>query len=129
LVERLDRLYDRLRAAEAARLYTLLPPRSWHMTVFDCVCDEARSSERWPIGKALDLPLAEVNRDMEERLKAEQFGPKLAFAMRVTGFWSLRHVIAIALEPADSAEDKAIRALRDRLSAALGLRRPTCSVS
>lgn len=123
LLERLDQLYDRLRTAKAATLYTLLPPTSWHMTVFDCVCDEERDGHNWPNGKALDLPLAELNREFEERLKAERFGPKLDFAMRVTGCWPLRQVISIALEPADSAEEQAIRTLRNRLATALGLRR------
>jgi hypothetical protein len=31
---------NRLRAAEAAQLYTLLPPPSWHMTLLDGVTGE-----------------------------------------------------------------------------------------
>ena len=48
LIERLDKLYGRLLDAEVAQIYTLLPPSSWHMTVFDGVCDGNRNGERWP---------------------------------------------------------------------------------
>ncbi len=123
LTDRLGRLHERLRAAKAVRLYTLLPPSSWHMTLFDGVADEVRIPDRWPRDTPLDMPLAEVNRLFEERLKAEVFGPKLAFSMRVTATGRLRNSIGIRLQPADAAEEQAIRALRDRIAAVLRLRR------
>jgi hypothetical protein len=123
LVERLNRLYERLRAAKAARLYTLLPPSSWHMTLFDGVTGETSTPDRWPECLPLDAPLEEAHRLFEGRLTAQVFGPKLTFDMQVTGFGSLRNVISISLQPASAAEERAIRCLRDRLAAVLRLRR------
>ncbi|MEJ2125711.1 MAG: DUF1868 domain-containing protein [Alphaproteobacteria bacterium] len=123
LVEHLNRLHERLRVAEAARLYTLLPPSSWHMTLFDGVTGETRAPDHWPEGTPLDAPLEDVHRLFEKRLTAQVFGPELTFAMRVTGFGKLRNVISLSLQPASAAEKQAIRCLRDRLAAALRLRR------
>ena len=123
LIERLDKLYGRLLDAEVAQIYTLLPPSSWHMTVFDGVCDGNRNGERWPGDLDRELPLLEINQTFEARLKAGRFGPGLSFAMRVRRLRPLMNVIAIELEPADEGEERAVRALRQRLAATLSFDR------
>ena len=123
LIEWLDKLYGRLLDAEVAQIYTLLPPSSWHMTVFDGVCDGNRNGERWPGDLARDAPLQEINQTFEARLKAGRFGPGLSFAMRVKRLRPLINVIAIELEPAGEGEERAIRALRQQLAATLGFDR------
>ncbi len=124
LIGRLDKLYERLCLAHAAASYALLPPSSWHMTLFDGVCEQERYVKRWPASLARDLPLVDINRSFEAQLRAGQFGPKLTFAMRVKTFWPLKDLIAIELEPADAKEERAIRALRVRLSETLGFSCP-----
>src|SRR5262245_53622902 len=53
-------LYNKLdNAADLRHLYTLLPPDSWHMTIFEGVCDEVRRPGYWPS----DLPM---NASLEE---------------------------------------------------------------
>ena len=121
LIERLDRLYEQLCLARAAASYTLLPPSSWHMTVFNGVCDQERDAALWPEDLPRDLPMAEIDRRFEARLKAERFGPVLTFGMRVKCFRPPRSGISIDLEPANAKEEQAIRALRVRLSETLGL--------
>ena len=123
LNERLDKLYGRLLDAEVAQIYTLLPPSSWHMTVFDGVCDGNRNGERWPGDLDREAPLLEINQTFEARLKAGRFGPGLSFAMRVRRLRPLMNVIAIELEPADEGEERAVRALRQRLAATLSFDR------
>jgi hypothetical protein len=123
LIERLDKLYGRLLDAEVAQIYTLLPPSSWHMTVFDGVCDGNRNGERWPGDLDREAPLLEINQTFEARLKAGRFGPGLSFAMRVRRLRPLMNVIAIELEPADEGEERAVRALRQRLAATLSFDR------
>ena len=93
------------------------------MTVFDGVCDGKRNSERWPGDLARDAPLPEINHTFEARLKVGRFGPGLSFAMRVRRLRPLMSVIAIELEPADEGEERAIRALRQRLAATLSFDR------
>jgi hypothetical protein len=123
LIERLDKLYGRLLDAEVAQIYTLLPPSSWHVTVFDGVCDGNRNGERWPGDLDREAPLLEINQTFEARLKAGRFGPGLSFAMRVRRLRPLMNVIAIELEPADEGEERAVRALRQRLAATLSFDR------
>ena len=123
LIERLDKLYGRLLDAEVAQIYTLLPPSSWHMTVFDGVCDGNRNGERWPGDLDREAPLLEINQTFEARLKAGRFGPGLSFAMRVRRLRPLMNVIAIELEPADEGEERAVRALRQRLATTLSFDR------
>jgi hypothetical protein len=123
LIERLDKLYGRLLDAEVAQIYTLLPPSSWHMTVFDGVCDGNRNGERWPGDLDREAPLLEINQTFEARLKAGRFGPGLSFAMRVRRLRPLMNVIAIELEPADEGEERAVHALRQRLAATLSFDR------
>jgi hypothetical protein len=106
-----------------AQIYTLLPPSSWHMTVFDGVCDGNRNGERWPGDLDREAPLLEINQTFEARLKAGRFGPGLSFAMRVRRLRPLMNVIAIELEPADEGEERAVRALRQRLAATLSFDR------
>lgn len=42
-------LYDRLNQSPLSHLYTLLPPSSWHMTVFEGVTDKKRTPGYWPV--------------------------------------------------------------------------------
>ena len=70
-----------------------------------------------------EAPLIEINQTFEARLKAGRFGPGLSFAMRVKRLSPLKNVIAIELEPADEGEERAVRALRQRLAATLSFDR------
>ena len=90
------------------------------MTVFNGVCDQERDAALWPEDLPRDLPLAEIDRIFEARLRAERFGPELSFAMRVKRSRPPKSGITIDLEPAGAKEEQAIRALRARLSGTLG---------
>lgn len=122
LVARLDRLYERLRTASAAQSYTLLPPSSWHMTLFVGICDQDRRPDRWPTDLALDAPFDDVTEIIGARLRAEPFGTRQRFRMRVKRFAPLRDAIILRLEPVDAAEDAALRHLRDRIADRVGMR-------
>ena len=122
LVERLDRLYDCLRAASASHAYTLLPPSSWHMTLFVGICDQDRRPDRWPAGIALDAPLDEATSIIGERLQSEPFGGPQRFRMRVARFAPLTDALILRLEPADEEQNTAIRRLRDKIADRIGMR-------
>ncbi|OLP46729.1 DUF1868 domain-containing protein [Rhizobium oryziradicis] len=122
LIAGLDRLYDRLRQASAAHSYTLLPPSSWHMTLYVGICDQDRRVSRWPNGLTLDAPMKEANRCVEERLRSARFEGPARFRMKVKHFWPLKDGIVLGVEPADESENQAIRALRDQISASFGMR-------
>ncbi|HBF31193.1 DUF1868 domain-containing protein [Rhizobium sp.] len=122
LITGLDRLYDRLRGATAAHSFTLLPPSSWHMTLYVGICDQDRRAERWPEGLPLDASLVDANRCVEERLKASEFQGPSQFRMKLKRFWPLNDGIVLGVEPADDLENHAIRALRDTIAERVGMR-------
>lgn len=122
LVEKLDRLYNRLRGATAAHAYTLLPPSSWHMTLFVGICDQDRRPDRWPSGISLVAPLDEVTATIGGRLQHQPLGEPQRFQMRVARFAPLVDAIILRLEPADAEENAGIRQLRDKIADRIGMR-------
>lgn len=117
-------VHDRL-AALPARRHALLPPSSWHMTVFEGVCDQIRDPGRWPADLPLDAPLAACTDLFAARLRATRFGITAPIRVAVGGVIAVHGgFLGVTLEPADPEEHLRLRTLRDRLSAVLGLRVP-----
>ncbi len=114
-----------LEAERPDTLYTLLPPSSWHMTVFEGVCDQVRVPGFWPAGLAMDAKLDDCNRRYAERLKAFEMDITPSFRMQVQGYLPLVDGIGLELEPVTSKQDNDLRTLRDRLSEILGIRQPS----
>ena len=108
------------------RKLTMLPPSSYHMTLFDLVTDAGRTEDRWPDGLALDASIADCNRYLADRLRAFQIGTPPRFAMRVAPYVPVERepTLAIRLEPANEEERARIRDLRERLSTYVGIRAP-----
>jgi hypothetical protein len=120
----LMQVYDRL-AALPARRHALLPPSSWHMTVFEGVCDQIRDPVRWPADLPLDAPLAACTDLFAARLRATRFGIEAPIRVAAGGVIAVHGgFLGLRLEPADPDEHRRLRSLRDRLSAVLGLRVP-----
>lgn len=120
----LMQVYDRL-AALPARRHALLPPSSWHMTMFEGVCDQIRDPVRWPADLPLDAPLAACTDLFAARLRAVRFGVAAPIRVAVGGVIAVHGgFLGVTLEPADPEEHLRLRTLRDRLSAVLGLRVP-----
>lgn len=109
------------------RKITLLPPSSYHMTVFSGANDAQRMPGLWPRAVPLDAPMAECDRRVGAMLRD--------FALETT--LPIRMVVDPAEPPtddmpfkirlvgADSGEEHKLRRLRDRLSDCLGIRAPT----
>jgi hypothetical protein len=56
-----------LQAGRVAGAFSFLPPSSFHMTVFEGVCDADRNgdTDRWPTCIARDAPLAQINQTFQ----------------------------------------------------------------
>ncbi|KAM0425415.1 hypothetical protein ACHAPT_009472 [Fusarium lateritium] len=112
-----------------AKYVRLLPPDSWHMTVFDGVREAECEPGMWPPG-LLKQPLQEATADFSQRLR--KFGRQLEaeglappYKMKVRGFEIPAPVgIGLQVEGATPEEEKRMRRLRDRLSDVLGFRAP-----
>ncbi|KAJ9160928.1 DUF1868-domain-containing protein [Coniochaeta hoffmannii] len=117
-------LYQKLRASPHAHLYTLLPPPSWHMTLFEGVADQVRQPAYWPSDLPLDTPLAECTDHFAKKLALFDLQCDPPYRMCVRGLDPLKIGIGIHLEPRDAEEESRLRGLRDRISEALNLRHP-----
>lgn len=104
---------------------TLLPPSSYHMTVFGGANDQGRGKAgQWPEGMAADLPLEACHRLMAERLKGFRSGLTLPVRMKVDLEAPTPEggAITLPLLPVDAAQSQQLRDLRRRLSEATGIR-------
>jgi hypothetical protein len=106
---------------------TLLPPSSYHMTVFGGANDQGRGKGgQWPQNLAADLPLADCNRIVGERLRGLRLNTSLPIRMRVDMEAATPEgaALILPLKPADSLENNKLRTLRHRLSEATGITIP-----
>lgn len=116
-----------VRAALAAegldRFWAWTPESSWHMTVFDLFLHaNAERREYVPSGLPYDTPAAEVDAAIFERLRATAL-PRTA-ERRVSPVALYRGAgIGLALTGATRGQERRLRALRDILAAATGLRK------
>ncbi|KAH8912132.1 DUF1868-domain-containing protein [Coniochaeta sp. PMI_546] len=117
-------LYDKLRTGPYSHLYTLLPPPSWHMTVFEGVCDQVRKSGYWPSNLPSDTPLADCTSHFAAKLNAFDLRCDPPYRMRIRGIDPLEIGLGLHLEFQNAQEETPFRALRDRISQTLNLRQP-----
>ncbi|WP_180897284.1 DUF1868 domain-containing protein [Martelella soudanensis] len=117
-------LWQTLDSSPLEPLYSLLPASSWHMTVFEGVCDEIRAPGRWPSDLSAAAGLADCHALFESKLAG--FDPRIDPPLRITvaGWQPLNEGIALSLEPATPTENARLRDLRDRLSDLLKIRAP-----
>ncbi|KAF5626794.1 RNA ligase cyclic nucleotide phosphodiesterase [Fusarium tjaetaba] len=111
-----------------SKKFRLLPPDSWHMTVFDGVREEEAEPGMWPEGLE-KLPLEECTRNFSKSVKslglslmAEGLAPP--YKMRVNGFQLGQFGMALDIVGATEEEEKRMRRLRDRLADAFGFHAP-----
>ncbi|MFN4193350.1 MAG: DUF1868 domain-containing protein [Tabrizicola sp.] len=109
----------RLRAAAPAGAYAFLPPASYHMTVFEGVTDRDRTGGRWPEDLDPALPVEAVTDHFLPRLDGVNL-PK-ASRIRPTGLFA---GTTVQVTGATTADEAALRAARETLRAATGIRRP-----
>jgi hypothetical protein len=108
------------------RKVTLLPPSSYHMTVFGAANNAERVAGLWPRNVPLDLPIAECHKIIADRLRTFKTNVSLPIKMRVdlAEPGPEERPLTLRLLPLDEAENKRLRMLRDRLSDATGVRTP-----
>lgn len=110
-----------------ARKITLLPPSSYHMTLFGCANERQRLPNVWPASVPLDTPIEECTRRLAARF--EGFDLRLARPIRMRVALDESPVderpLKIRLRSADAVQERALRDARNRLSDHLGIRTPT----
>ncbi|KXJ85618.1 RNA ligase/cyclic nucleotide phosphodiesterase [Microdochium bolleyi] len=130
LMPALQLVYDTLAShPRLSEIFRLLPPESWHMTVFDGVREIECEPGMWPAGKG-KLPVDECTalfapklRALGQQLAAEGLAPP--YRMRARGFLPVEPAgLGFAIEGATPQEESRMRQLRDRLADTLGFRAP-----
>ncbi len=110
-----------IRDAPFAHHFAFLPPSSFHMTVFEGVCDLERREGHWPTAFAgADLPTVTA----EYRRKLQALPAGTPFKVKATGFHISDGVRMPSIELAalDADNERRLRAFRDAASALLGIR-------
>ncbi|KAL7954947.1 RNA ligase/cyclic nucleotide phosphodiesterase [Trichoderma compactum] len=104
-------IHEILQKSRFTNFYTLLPPPSWHMTVFEGELP-------------LDTPLQSCHDLFRDKLSTFDLGIQPPLKLSVTGLGMSKAGIRLDLAADDDAEEKRLRGLRDRLSDVLQIRAP-----
>jgi hypothetical protein len=109
------------------RKVTLLPPSSYHMTIFGAANDPDRRPGAWPADIPMDMPIARCSVILGDRLRAANFGIDRPIHMRIDDREPKadERPLTIRLLPIDAAEDRRLRDLRNQLADILKIRVPT----
>jgi len=110
----------RFAARPFSRCLTLMPPASYHMTVFEGVVNEVRQPRLWPSDMSVDSPLDSCNQLFLKKLREFDLRCNLPFRL-VPDFIPDTF---IRLRPFDDQEEQKLRDLRNRLSKLLLLHGP-----
>jgi hypothetical protein len=104
---------------------TMLPPSSYHVTVFGGLNEDDRGKPRWPVGVAKDLSVDAATQAWREQLasRAPLQPPGFDFVVAGAPALMLDGAPHIPLEPADATHARRLTALRDELSKLTGIRR------
>lgn len=122
-----DAMLDIYREAplqEFMRKVALLPPSSYHMTIFGGANDQPRNIANWPSDLPLSLSIDACNRALAERLRDFDPGISLPIRMRIDPVQKPLEggALIFRLQPFDQFEDIKLRRLRDRLAEVLKIR-------
>jgi hypothetical protein len=115
-----EQVQDALKALPFHHKFGLLPPSSFHMTVFSLICDQRRTTDEWSSKIAQDIPLIDADQFFIEAVSP--IPPPSSFRMVMTyiGGWGM----SFRLSPADEATYFALQTYRDQVSRASGVRYP-----
>lgn len=120
-------IYREMPGKRYAAKLALLPPSSYHMTLFGGATDANRAPGQWPRDVPADASIAECNRIVGERLRAAPVASPAEIRMKVdtsdSGYDG--NTLRIPLAPRDEAEAEMLRVLRDSWSDVVGVRSPT----
>jgi hypothetical protein len=115
-------LHEKLHQHRLSHLFALLPPSSWHMTIFEGVCDQVRKPGFWPADLPLDAPLEDCDALFVKKLSTFDLQCNPPYLMSVLGWSPLKTGIGVHVELRTADESKRVRGLRDRLADLLQIR-------
>lgn len=108
----------RLQEGPLAAAFAFLPPSSFHMTVFEGANDRRRGDDSWPAGVDPDAPMAAVTDRFLAAVRPLSL-PR-SVAIRPTALFG---GFSVSVAGASAADEAQLRAAREALSLATGIRR------
>jgi hypothetical protein len=117
-------IYNDLKRASLTHKVALLPPESYHMTVYPGVNDQGRDITGWPSDIPEDASIEECSRIVRERMRSFHLESQLPLRMKVDETKTIENPRASTLRMigVDAAEERKIRTIRDRLVDVFGFR-------
>jgi hypothetical protein len=112
---------DAVRATALGEKFALLLPSSFHMTVMELLCDEARVAERWSTSLPLDAPLEATDSFFQQIVPSIAVPERIV--MRCTDLYTHGY-LTLTLEAIDDVVAVGLRTYRERVAAATGVRFP-----
>jgi hypothetical protein len=111
-------LQDALQSANFAHKLGILPPESYHMTIFPGANDQARPRSSWPGGVALDATIEQCSSIMRQRMESVHLeGPfPLRVEIDVPATMNYGRACTLRMKGADPNAEHTLRAIRNRLA-------------
>lgn len=109
-----------------AQRLALLPPSSYHSTIFSGADDHDRQPNLWPADIPLDTPITECNRILAAKIGKVRFPGSLPLRYRIDTApkSQSKDISTVRLLPFDNAENQKLRDLRNRLSDVMQIHAP-----
>lgn len=111
-----------LKNAGLSELFIPLPKDSYHMTVIRGVNDLVREAAYWPEALPVDVPMSAADDYMTAAIQRVPNPGKMR--MRFGEAKITAEDFRISMSPADEAQERILRAYRDQVADAVGLRLP-----
>lgn len=115
-----EMLQSELRALPFAHKFGLLPPSSFHMTVFSLICEPRRAQTEWTSHLPLSATIEELDQCFIKALAPVTPPSGFRMVMTYLGRWGL----SFRLSPADQDTHIALQTYRNQVSDASGVRYP-----
>lgn len=111
-------LGEALRTSSFSQKLGLLPSSSYHMSIFTGANDQNRAAYGWPADVPIDVPIAECNLIISERLASFRMHTDFPLRVQVDREKTLgpQRVSSLRMKPTDDKESAKLRDLRNRLA-------------
>jgi hypothetical protein len=119
-------VHEDLKKRSYTRKIALLPPASYHVTIFNGADDRHRQPPLWPAGLPGTVSMWECHDHIERCLSGVSFNCALPLRLSIAPRdpEEMLRTLRLELNPLDNIEDDKLRHLRDRLASATGIRSP-----
>jgi|GEM_PF-1793905 len=100
--------------------FSFLPPQSFHMTVFDLLCDQERTEEKWSNLYDQNTEIKEIADDFSKSFSSLSFPENMK--MKIDGCSDIEITLKLCLTPCDDNYSSLLYDFRNQISKITGIR-------